>query len=127
MKRKKNAGRKLKKSRLDNNLCVYCGNLRENLNHKSCNKCKQIQKDKYQLVKLEVLKNYGGKCNCCGETEEAFLCIDHVNNDGKKHRKEIGKGYLYTWLKDHNFPKDNFQILCWNCNLAKFHKGICPH
>src|ERR1039458_4628209 len=26
---------------------------------------------------------YGGyECKCCGETEKAFLTIDHINNDG---------------------------------------------
>jgi hypothetical protein len=25
------------------------------------------------------------------------------------------------------YPKDNFQLLCMNCNFAKGHRGECPH
>lgn len=80
-------------------------------------------------LKKQVIDVYGGKCNCCGISNPAFLTIDHVNNDGKKHRKEIkGNGSLYWWLKRKGFPKDNFQVLCWNCNMGKHHNnGICPH
>jgi hypothetical protein len=24
-------------------------------------------------------------------------------------------------------PLDRYQLLCWNCNLAKAHYGRCPH
>ena len=66
-------------------------------------------------------------CNCCGESIKDFLGIDHENNDGAKHRKEIGGGSkLYKWLIDNNFP-DGFQVLCHNCNLAKGFYGRCPH
>lgn len=88
-------------------------------------------------LKHEVFLAYGGaKCACCGETEEAFLSIDHVFNDGAKHRLEISKplkngkgrtGGTLLWLKNHNFPA-GFQILCMNCNFGKSKNGgICPH
>ena len=78
----------------------------------------------------DVIERYGGKppkCACCGETIYEFLCIDHVNNDGAKHRKEIG-GHSRTneWLIKHNYP-DGFQVLCYNCNMAKWLCGECPH
>lgn len=76
-------------------------------------------------LKVEVLSHYGGVCICCGESEVEFLCIDHVNNDGNKHRKEIEMP-IYRWLKKQGFPKDGFQILCFNCNHAK-RFGVCPH
>lgn len=74
-----------------------------------------------------VLAAYGPVCTCCGEDEEVFLTIDHVNNDGVAHRKEIGAASisLYRWLQKNNFPS-NFQILCRNCNWAKY-RGGCPH
>ena len=52
-----------------------------------------------------------------------------MNNDGAKHRKEIGHGgsLMYSWLIKNNFPP-GFQLLCMNCNFAKgIHGGICPH
>lgn len=75
-----------------------------------------------------VFDHYGRICKCCGEFHEEFLTMDHVNNDGAKHRKEIGKEtiILYKWLVAHNFPKE-FQPLCWNCNTSKGFFGYCPH
>ena len=81
-----------------------------------------------QRLKDRCYEAYGGYiCRCCGETEPVFLVIDHVNDDGGKHRKEIGVGTrgLYFWLVKNNFPP-GFQILCHNCNIAKS-RGGCPH
>lgn len=78
----------------------------------------------------EAIMAYGGyRCQCCGETEPKFLTIDHVNNDGGEHRKEIGKSNsaLLTWLKGNGYPS-GFQVLCFNCNIGKsLNNGICPH
>lgn len=84
---------------------------------------------RYSAYRKIVLNAYGAKCACCGEDEPLFLEIDHVNNDGKKHRNEIGNSSkaLVYWLIQNNFP-DGFQILCSNCNQGKKrNKGICPH
>lgn len=54
-----------------------------------------------------------------------FLCIDHIDGGGNKHRAEI-KGDFYRWLIDNNFPP-GFQTLCHNCNMAKGLYGRCPH
>ena len=77
-------------------------------------------------IRQRVFNGYGGKCSCCGETERAFLSIDHVNNDGAKERREKtgGYGFLSRIVKE-NFPP-RYQILCFNCNWAKSHGG-CPH
>ncbi len=94
-------------------------------------------RDYWAKLKHEVFLAYGGaKCACCGETEEAFLSIDHIFNDGATHRKEIrkplknGKGStsgILGWLKTSNFPA-GFQILCMNCNFGKSKNGgVCPH
>lgn len=58
-----------------------------------------------------------------------FLQIDHINNDGKEHRKASGCGSgeaMYRWLKKNNYPA-GFQVLCCNCNYAKMKYGECPH
>jgi hypothetical protein len=83
-------------------------------------------------IKIVVLEHYSGippKCACCGESRLEFLSIDHINNDGAKQRKEIGKKYGSTfarWLIKNDFP-DGYQILCFNCNCAKGFFGYCPH
>jgi len=66
-------------------------------------------------------------CACCGETEIQFLTIDHLNNDGAKHRKEINHRRIILWLIEKNFP-EGYQVLCWNCNSGRhYNGGICPH
>jgi hypothetical protein len=81
-------------------------------------------------VKINAMSHYSkGQpvCACCGETELTFLTIDHINNDGNKHRKEEPKArQLYPWLIKNNFP-EGFQVLCWNCNVGKKYYGRCPH
>jgi hypothetical protein len=73
-----------------------------------------------------VLKAYGGKCVCCGESQWQFLSLDHVNNDGAEHRKEVGQSQIYIWAERNNYPPV-LQILCFNCNMAKGFYGECPH
>jgi len=90
----------------------------------------QEKQDRMQL-KLEIMNAYGGPiCKCCDETMVEFLSMDHIDGNGSQHRREIkvssGDG-LYKWLKKNNFPS-GFQVLCYNCNLAKAHNNnICPH
>lgn len=78
--------------------------------------------------KRKVYEAYGGFiCACCGETEEAFLSIDHVNNDGANHRRETNRRSLYKWLDKNGFP-EGYQVLCMNCNFGKARNGgVCPH
>jgi hypothetical protein len=80
-------------------------------------------------LKAQVFLAYGSVCACCGESDDRFLAMDHIFNDGREHRKSIGgSGAFYKWLKKNGFPKDRFQLLCWNCNIGKSrHGGVCPH
>lgn len=81
-------------------------------------------------IKKRVMDGYGGMCACCGESNIHFLTIDHINNDGGERRKnklDRGGNVLYSKILEKNFP-DIFQVLCFNCNLAKSHHGgTCPH
>lgn len=88
--------------------------------NKSCIKRNDQSTGKRAELKQEVIKEYGGACNVCGATDHEFLCVDHIYNDGKEERKEKGTGdKFYRWLKDNNFPKDRYQLLCFNCNHLK--------
>jgi len=81
-------------------------------------------------LRKDVLNAYGNKCMCCGETEQKFLTIDHIYNDGAEHRRSLNirsAEKLYCWLRKNNYPKDRFQLLCFNCNCAKQYYGKCPH
>ena len=73
-----------------------------------------------------VFNHYGRKCECCGENHIEFLTIDHMNGNGRKHRKEINNK-LYPWLIKNNYPEE-FKTLCLNCNFGRYkNNGICPH
>ncbi len=74
-------------------------------------------------LRQQVIEEYGGKCTQCSEEDSERLCIDHVNNDGAIQRRKI-KGGFYWWLKKHGFPKDRYQLLCFNCNQKKMIKKI---
>ena len=71
-------------------------------------------------LKLDVIKGYGGKCELCGEDNPHYLSIDHVSGNGaEERRKGEGAGTnLYKKLRDNNYPKDNYRLLCYNCNCA---------
>jgi len=91
-------------------------------------KSNQQAKLRMQFLKNEVYNAYGGyQCVCCGETIKQFLSLDHINNDGNKHRKIVDRRKIYHWLKKNNFPL-GYQVLCMNCNFGKArNNGICPH
>lgn len=89
------------------------------------------QKRLSAVIKEQVFTAYGGwKCACCGETERAFLTIDHMLSDGSKLRRDGVHGHstmFYRWLKKSGYPKE-FQVLCMNCNFGKrMNNGVCPH
>jgi hypothetical protein len=77
--------------------------------------------------RAEIIAAYGGRCQCCGESNERFLAIDHVNGGGSEHRKRLGTGRVLKEIVDRSFPPD-FQLLCHNCNMGRaFNDGVCPH
>lgn len=75
-------------------------------------------------LKTGVITAYGGKCSCCGELHPDFLTVDHVNNDGKKHRASVTS--VYRDLRNRGYPS-GYTILCFNCNIARSLFGTCPH
>ena len=87
-------------------------------------------------LRLEAIRAYGGDdlhCVCCGEDMFEFLELDHVNNNGTEHRRLISgnpRAGMYAPLKRLGWPHDErfpIQLLCSNCNYAKFRYGSCPH
>lgn len=95
-----------------------------------CKSCRNTYKKQWTFAqRIEVFKAYGGICICCGETQQEFLSLDHINNDGSLHRranKLTGGTSLYTWVKKHNYPA-SIRLLCMNCNSARGNFGYCPH
>lgn len=86
---------------------------------------RQRGREQGRKVRLEVFQHYGQRCTCCGESNLAFLTLDHINNDGKQDRESY-RGNFYFQVKKRGFPK-TLQVMCWNCNQAKRIYGVCPH
>lgn len=97
------------------------------------NKLKRTKqrREEVRQRKLFVMQHYSKLnpvCACCNERNLDFLTIDHIQNNGAKHRKIDKIGHLYIWLIKNKFPR-GFQVLCWNCNLGKAKNpyNVCPH
>lgn len=81
-----------------------------------------------EKLKSDIIDGYGGECECCRESNKEFLSVDHINGNGKEMRKTIHKGYgFYRNLLKLGFPKDNYRLLCMNCNFSYGKFGYCPH
>lgn len=123
-------------------LCITCG-LNPPINPtKPDSRCRSCLDRHYELnkhtlrevrqrhlakLRKKCIDHYGGKCICCGETNEVFLEFDHIENDGSKHKKKHGYARLFIWLARNNFPEDYaIQLLCANCHTAKTKLGFCP-
>lgn len=130
-----------------NKLCVYCRKSNDRHPKVTCTGCYHKLKDKRQFLKASAFEAYGGvRCSCCGVEHIEFLTIDHINNDGASHRRQVAKDagksrrnskgwkvpgngrgvLLYAWLRRNNYPA-GFQVLCLNCNAARAWYGVCPH
>lgn len=77
------------------------------------------------------MEHYSGgipHCACCMESNVKFLTIDHIKNNGSEHRRQIkaSGASFYRWIIKNKFPED-LQVLCMNCNAAKYWYGTCPH
>ena len=126
---KTNRAKKLKQSHL-----IYLKNKKNIINrtktyfHANKDKVHGWRKKYYEQYKIPAFEAYGGfECLWCGEIDKNVLELDHIKNDGAQHRKEIGSGSTYKWLKKHNYPAGILQVLCANCNLAKrINGGILP-
>jgi hypothetical protein len=81
---------------------------------------------KWRRLRSEFFKLYGNKCMCCDITGEVFLALDHVKGDGKEHRAKRSKFGVYEDAVKQYDP-ERFQVLCHNCNFAKYQLGKCPH
>ena len=79
-------------------------------------------------ARIQGIAAYGGKCECCGEDNPAFLTLDHINGRmlGEKREELTGKK-MWARLRRLKYPKGNYQLLCFNCNCAKSIYGVCPH
>jgi len=88
----------------------------------------KVSSDYRSKLRQEIVTAYGGKCECCGESMIEFLSVDHINGGGYKLRNTTQKGgKFYRDLRRLGFPKDEYRLLCMNCNFSLGKYGYCPH
>ena len=99
-------------------------------------KNKKFTQQKTAQFKLEVFTHYSKiisnsdvpMCACCKYDDIRFLTLDHI--EGRKHlpKKEQKLKTLGLWrhVKKIGLPK-GYQVLCYNCNIAKSTSLYCPH
>jgi hypothetical protein len=117
-----------RKIALEHGICNVCSIRTRSKPYKTCEECRKHRRERNKIVRTNILDAYGSVCVCCGEKESRFLQIDHINNDGNIHRRQLGAKNIYSWLRQQDYPKDNYQLLCANCNYGKkINKGVCPH
>lgn len=108
-----------RKERIIPGMCSSCNKTPQSEGYQTCQRCRDYCNTRHREIKDAAYEKYGGYiCKWCSTTDRVVLSIDHVNNDGSKHRKEIGTPTILDWLKKNNYPP-GFQILCRNCNWAK--------
>lgn len=87
-------------------------------------------KSEYRFrLKYSAISHYSNGSMCCahcGYSENIdALCLDHINNNGAEHRKELGcssRGCAGTTIYERLKAKgwmDGLQVLCFNCNTIK--------
>jgi hypothetical protein len=96
-------------------------------------RAKKSTRERSTTIRAEMIRAYGGRCACCGESNPLFLTIDHIDNDGAEHRRKLGVGRqsgsaVMMDLYKRKWPQEGFRLLCFNCNCGRQRNGgICPH
>lgn len=96
-----------------------------NIRNHTCKKC--IGRAYRYKLRLDTLNALGRTCACCGETNPNFLTLDHVKNDGSRHRESFTCQQAMADARRQGYPVHNYQLLCFNCNMAREAYGECPH
>lgn len=85
---------------------------------------KKSSQSRKNTNKKIVFERLGNKCIICGESGHDFLNIDHIHNNGKVEREMYGDELYRRYVKlEIDELKENYQIMCWNCNWMK-HKSL---
>jgi len=114
---------------------VLASNTREKRTKRFCNRScaakmprsgRPAKRTRESATRELVIKRYSNgtmACLICGFNDLRALQLDHVNNDGAEHRREIG-GHRRTWrwIVKNRYPA-GFQVLCANCHCIKTQDG----
>ena len=70
--------------------CKHCENIVNNRKY-YINKTSYLNNYKKvrQNIRQQVIDYYGGKCQLCNNNNKNVLSLDHINGNGRQHRKTI--------------------------------------
>lgn len=117
-----------------NALANYHENREARLTNKRANAAKhrtrnsKAQRERQIRYRQQVMEHYcDGEpyCKGCGVMNIEVLTIDHIDENGAKHRKQEPAQRCFGWWIRNGFP-EGYQILCWNCNNAKHRHHKVP-
>lgn len=101
---------------------------------RACRPChsldmRKVSRDYRKSLRYEAIRRYGGRCECCSESRQEFLAIDHPNGGGCRERKSelYPPNGIAGWLKKSGWPTGAARVLCHNCNASVGRYGYCPH
>jgi len=78
---------------------------------------------KNRKMKIEIIKNRGGKGICGGLTQWWILTFDHIKPI-KGHNRLNTLVLLWKLYKNKELRKD-FQVMCFGCNASKYTNECC--
>ena len=96
-------------------------------NRERYNAAKSEYRFKLKVAAISHYSNGSMSCTRCGFNADIdALCLDHINDDGAQHRKQLnisGRGAssgttIYERFKALGWM-DGLQVLCANCNTIK--------
>lgn len=91
------------------------------------NQAKGEYRFKLKVAAIAYYSNQTMACAICAFNSDIdALCLDHIDNNGAAHRKELGCGgrgspsgtTIYERLKAKGWM-EGLQVLCFNCNTIK--------
>jgi hypothetical protein len=83
------------------------------------NRILEKRRARFQELRLQFIKEAGGKCVLCGESDPHVLEFDHIHNDGAEFRKSKGVKDFVAYLRKEGLDRNRIQLLCKNCNWRK--------
>ena len=95
-------------------------------NERNPEKRKQVTADQNRKRRQKFLDMYWRECKCCWEKIEQFLTLEHILRDWHEERKKYWTGYMYQ-IAIKEYRPDRYEVLCYNCNNAKWRYWKCPH
>ncbi len=93
--------------------------VKRDLNKDTINEQARIRNNNLRLKILSFYSNSTLTCARCGFDDTDVLVLDHINDGGRKHKRDTVSGQaFYHWLRKNDFPP-GLQVLCCNCNWKK--------